>query len=661
MSNKKLSERIETGLNKQNELEGYDSHANAEGIINAVSNEINTKMMNGEALTEDDLKAINEVSNAFDIDPERFTRDYLEGMEAQGYDISGLQEKINSLTGAKNDVGASDTPPPKQEPMKKEKTKTKTIPKKNKDDFPPIGIILKNLKKGVKLGKKGTEKEEEKLRGKIDTLLKKIDYSNLQAEEIHQLLQLEEPIYEIFGLKISDYRDSFFGSDERTGYDKGLGKIKANNAHLQPTDIIEQISGAEIGSPEYMHTKEMISELQDINSTERINKNLKYLAFFGVAGMILSFAIGIMGFHYDIVYHFPFMETVLPSWVIWVFAIFGTGLIMALLHIPMDSLVNRKYMSISRKLLAVLLLFGLPLKVYIDYKAIVNYSNQVAEAKRQESLQDKTKVIGSSFANIQKAKSNQEKTLERIEKQLDTYNKQLEDILKKKKPYEERIAQIENKKPTRNRATQKWRRNQIRTAQKALQKLEYRQASIQNHIDMLQKQQNEYMGIITKNTNKVNELLSQSEQMAKEEADARFKMMSAMLFLIELASMLKIYAEFIRNKNTPISMEVLNRINTFLDAGETIDAMGYKLSETINRANMAKGQHIQEVINHQIYGQISTEQGIIRNTQDLLALSQENTKQSMELIADMIKGQHAMINNAKITTQLKLLQGAKND
>jgi len=663
MSKKTLSEEIEARLDKQNGLSGYDSVTNAESIVNKVKNEINSKMMNGEELDDDTLKAIKIVSEAFDFDPESFTRNYLEGMESEGHDIASMQEKINSYTGSNNNVGASDTTdtsPKREEKSNKDKSKkqpslSRPTPAK-KEHKAPIGIIIKNLKKAVKLGKKSEGIKIEKLRGQVDTLLRSIDYSILQAEEIHELLQLEEPIYKIFGLKISDYRDGFFDSQRGTGYEQGLKAIRTSNAHLQPKDIIEQISGAEIGSPEYMHTKEMISELQDINSTERINKNLKYLAMFGIAGMILSFVIGIMGFHYDIIYHFPFMETVLPSWVIWIFAIFGTGLIMALLHIPMDSLVNRKYMSVSRKLLAILLLFGLPLKVYIDYKAIVNYSNQVAESKRQDSLKDKTKVIGSSFANIQKAKDNQEKTIERIGKQIEVYNKQLEEIAKLREPHQKFIDKFSKMKWT------KWRSDNIAKHQKELKKLDMREASIQNHINMLQHQQEQYMGVLTKNTEKLNSLLSQSEEQAKEEADNRFKMMSAMLFLIELASMLKIYSEFIRNKNTPITLDVLNRINTFLDAGETIDAMGYKLSETINRANMAKGQHIQEVINHQIYGQISTEQGIIRNTQNLLQLSQENTKQSMELIEDMIRGQHAMIQNQKMSRQLEYYRGGnKND
>jgi len=138
-------------------------------------------------------------------------------------------------------------------------------------------------------------------------------------------------------------------------------------------------------------------------------------------------------------------------------------------------------------------------------------------------------------------------------------------------------------------------------------------------------------------------------------------MMGAMLFLIELASMLKIYSEFIRNKNTPITMESLNKINTFLDAGETIDALGNQLSEALNRGNMAKGTQLQNMVNHQIYGQISTEQGIIRNTQDLLQLSQENTKQSMELIGDMIVGQKAQISNEKMRRQLEYYKGGNDE
>jgi len=128
--------------------------------------------------------------------------------------------------------------------------------KTNVNNFPPIGFVIKNLKNGIKAGKKvKSQKELLPLIDKIETLLNNIDYANLQAGEIHQLLQLEEPIYNIFGLKLSDYRDSFLGDNKGTEYDRGLGSIKANNAHLQPTDIIEQLSGAEVGSPEYMETK----------------------------------------------------------------------------------------------------------------------------------------------------------------------------------------------------------------------------------------------------------------------------------------------------------------------------------------------------------------------------------------------------------------------
>ena len=685
MSNKNLSERIDAGLDRQNDLTGYESHANAEGIINTLNNELNTKMMTGEELTEDDIKAINTVSKAFDIDPEQFTHDYLEGMEAQGHDISSLQDKINSATGANNNVGASSDV---KTDTKREKRRSRTIEDieliksevkepmqrlkhlaeytlNNANLFGNDEEVLRSIDKEARVIKKDLRKRKQKIPNSYNIFFYFLKHGELpeQKPKREERQEYSHDGRPLLSTKVRDgkKKKSKKKKSKKNGYEHQQQQIHQNNIRLQPTDIIQQLSGADIGTPEYMATKEMIGELQDINSTKRVNKNLKYLAWFGGAGMFLSLVIGIMGFHYDITYHFPFMETVLPSWIIWVFAIFGTGLIMATVHIPLDSIVNRKYLKVSRNLLGVLLLFGIPLKVYIDYKAIVNYSKQVAEAKRQDSLKDKTKVLGSSLANVQRAKGNQEKNLDRIEKQLDTYQEQLKSVLAKKKPLEDKVSRIENSKPTRNRGTIKWRKDNLREANKALEKLDRRQMSIQNHIDNLQKQQNEYMGVITKNTNKLNGLLAQSEQTASTEADARFKMMGAMLFLIELASMLKIYSEFIRNKNTPITMESLNKINTFLDAGETIDALGNQLSEALNRGNMAKGTQLQNMVNHQIYGQISTEQGIIRNTQDLLQLSQENTKQSMELIGDMIVGQKAQISNEKMRRQLEYYKGGNDE
>jgi len=629
MSNKSLSEKIEAGLSKQNELSGYESHQNAEGIINAVSNEINTKMMNGEALTEDDLKAISEVSNAFDIDPERFTRDYLEGMEAQGYDISSLQEKINSLTGAKNDVGASDTPLPKQEP-KREKTRT------------PLGVIITKLKKALSLSKKAKKSEElNSLRSQVQNLLNSIEYSKLEPNELARVMDFEKPIYDTFGISISEIKKGVKFSSPKQ-YQQRQNKLDSIIGNMRPDDIIAQISGDTVGGDEYTQAEINISELKKKHSQKEINKHLKTLKHIGYIGVAVSFFVGIIGTHFDIVYHLPKMGETIGTPTVWILAIFLALLITVGIHIPLEGMVNKKYLDRTREILVIMLVVAVPLKIYIDYKAIKNYTKIVAEENRVKGLKDVTNSKGASIKTVEMMRANEEKNLERINSQLDQYTKQLAELQKKRKPHEDFIAKFSNKKKT------KWRTEHIKIAREELRKLDNREASIQNHIDMLQKQQAEYMGAITKNANAVVGILKQSEVEAKDEADSRFYMLVALMAMIELASLLHVLSDFLRTRNTPVTLRELMEIQGAYDANKAVELIANRTKALINKGTIVSGEQALKGVEYQIWNGIRLQDSMLNSAHKMAEMSNQNTEKTVTLIAETVVARNNNINSEKL-------------
>ena len=62
-------------------------------------------------------------------------------------------------------------------------------------------------------------------------------------------------------------------------------------------------------------------------------------------------------------------------------------------------------------------------------------------------------------------------------------------------------------------------------------------------------------------------------------------MMSAMLFLIEIASMLKVVSDFLHNKNQDVDMDVLYMIDNALSSGDIAQEFGLQLVSLINGRN----------------------------------------------------------------------------
>jgi len=748
MSNKTLSERIEQGLDIQNDLVGYESHANAEGIINALNNELNTKMMTGEELTEDDLKSIDMVSKAFDIDPEQFTRDYLEGMEAQGFDISSLQEKINSSTGSNNNVGASSggividtgfeeqrgksitkaigiinnstndpllrlkhlaeytlnnsgifqndkkslrainkeakaikkelrkrkqpipeayneffyflkhgrfpknsgyTPPAPRQPQPQAQTQQVPQPQLQAQPQPKratapqnVGQITTKLKKALSLAKKTKTAEElNSLGEQLMALLNNIDYTKLDPNELARIMDFEKPIYDTFGISITEIK-KLNHANTPTRYQQRQNQLDNIIGDMRPNDIIAQISGDSVGGEEYTQAEKNISELKKKHSQKEINKHLKTLKYIGYIGIAVSFFVGIIGTHFDIVYHLPKMEDTIGMPSVWILASFLALLITTGIHIPLEGLVNKKYLDRTREILIVMLIIAVPLKIYIDYKAIKNYTKTVAEENRVKELKNVTNSRGASINSVKMVRANEEKNLDRINAQLDEYTKQLSGLQAKRKPYEDFITKFSSKPKT------KWRTTHIKEAKGELEELDSREASIQNHIDILQKQQAEYMGAITKNANAVVGILKQSEIEAKDEADSRFYMLVALMAMIELASLLHVLSDFLRTRNTPITLRELMEIQGAYDANKAVELMANRTKALINKGTIVSGEQALKGVEYQIWNGIRLQDSMLNSAHKMAEMSNQNTEKTVELIAETVVSRNNNISSEKL-------------
>lgn len=659
MSNKSFSEKIEDGLNKQNGLTGYDSHTHAEGIVNAINNEIYRSMVNQEPLSDDLLKSINMVSDAYDIPVENFVNDYLEAM-GEDFDTSELKSNIeksikdyhggNTENAKKAMKGVRDintNTTQSQQDNNSKKTQRNRILSRNL--FKALDLAFKKAKKAK------NEKELDMLRNQVIDVLDRVDYRELSNDEMSKLLKYEKPLYDIFNISLNREKKNY--EEKKSNKHKLItNEIQNNISALRPFDLIEQLSGAKQGEPPYIAMQENLNALNDIHSQDKVNKNLTLLKKLGYIGAIMSFIVGIFGVHFDIEYHFPHMTEVLSPVFIWGFGLFGALLVMVMIHIPLEAMVNDRYLSATRKILALSLLVGIPLKGYIDYKAVRNYANIVAEDIRIKNLNNSNKSMGATIAISKEMTEINKKSLEDINKQLDIYNKRLETYEEKRKPYEK---EEERFKKLMAKGYTKWRSNGLKRAEENLRIFDREKASIENHIKQLEAKRDKIMGIISQNTSKAVETIKQSEELAKKEATSRFFMMIALLGLIELSSLLHVLSDYLRVKNTPVTVAELAKIQNIVDANTAIRTMTNRVKATLNEINIEQGNQALHMINHQAYSGIALENNLIANAQKLAKASNENLSKNMELVIEMMSLHGEAVNSKKLANKVENIMRLK--
>jgi len=132
--------------------------------------------------------------------------------------------------------------------------------------------------------------------------------------------------------------------------------------------------------------------------------------------------------------------------------------------------------------------------------------------------------------------------------------------------------------------------------------------------------------------------------------------MSAMLFLIELSSMLKVYSEFLQNKNQDIDMDMLHQLETAINSGEISNALGMRLIATINASNHARNNQIIDMTEAQVYQSLAGSQNIVRGTQQIMNISEKSTKQALEIVEDLVEGANAKIEVERYKRRIQLLE-----
>lgn len=344
-----------------------------------------------------------------------------------------------------------------------------------------------------------------------------------------------------------------FITSHQTTFNTSMRNVEETVKKLEesmPKDDISELSGADIGTKEYNAYSNLIDEVGNINSTERINFRLMGYRFIGYLALFLSVIIKIWSIQFDATYHIPtIVEDVGDAWLI-IGSTLLAFVILFLSHGSADGFVNNKWFIKNRMILAGLFLFGTLSSLFFDYRAISNYTTKITDVRKEKNL-------GSDFSQMGIAMQNQESKAHSLSLQeqgvLDTLSK-IRDRLQKIGDEREKInSEISSIKSQKDRTTS---RSRIKTLNSNIYTSRKQLASLQTEEDRLLIRENKYNKELDSISLKKAEIssakvavVSVADIQAEQEKKIRLILMYVVIILIEVASFGGILADHMSNKN----------------------------------------------------------------------------------------------------------------
>ena len=345
--------------------------------------------------------------------------------------------------------------------------------------------------------------------------------------------------------------------DIHSKIDKSLEEIE----RLIPPDIIEQATGAKVGSEEYIEQNKLINSVKATNSTRRVNITLASFRIISYIGIIGAFILKIIGIHYDINYHMPFIEDKIGELGAYIIALILTIIIMTFTHSFGDGLVNNKWKRIPRVILMVFLLFGLSASIYFDYRAISNFTNSIVEDVKVSKMMSKTSINGIKISAINNELDSLNNKLELYKQDLNSVKTRLNKISEERSTINGDINRVKIKKEQSGISKKEIRKlNQnIYTSRKQLD-------ALSNEEEKLINRQNNILQLISETENQIKNKTEEKitvvgtldNNMGNEKTN-RFIFMFIFILLIEFVSYLGLLADFMGTKN--LDTELKNKID----------------------------------------------------------------------------------------------------
>jgi len=353
-----------------------------------------------------------------------------------------------------------------------------------------------------------------------------------------------------------------------------------------PKDVVEEATGATVGSPEHNEQNKLIDKVKETNSTQRVNRTLTVLKWIGYVGLLISILVKFTGIVYDINFHVPFLHTVIGIMGVAILGVFITLVITVMTHLTSDGLVNNKWKTVPRLVLVWLVMFGLSASFYFDYRAITNYTVSVVEKVKIEKIESKTDVAGIAVSSVQKEIDNLNKSVERYQKSLDTIETRLTGITEERTAINGSIERVKQKKESStisNKELKKLNQNiytsrkQLTGLEKEEEKLTERQSNLMTSIKETQKE------IGAKTGNKIDAVKSVDSKMDNEQFH-RFLFLFILVVFIEVVSFGGLLADFLGNKN--LETELKDKLDSLRNNTNMMGVVNANLS--IMEANQAQ-------------------------------------------------------------------------
>lgn len=376
-----------------------------------------------------------------------------------------------------------------------------------------------------------------------------------------------------------------------------------DNYSQNDSELTKQL--AEEGSEERKAQDSIIDKAKHVNSSAKVDLSILFFEYVGYGGMIASFILGTYFIAYDIEYHLPKFYTSLGVTGVYIFSVLLMILIMGMIHIPLHSTVNNKWLKGSKKLLYFLLVLGIPLKVFLDYRANVNYSNKVATANMVKDLNSSNSILG---LKNQQAKAD----IDARKTELKSFRDDLKAQKKLLQPYYKEQTRLENKIAMYD-AKKRLTRNQKRDKKLAISKLEIAESNINRinrEIKNIQNKIDKTNGYVKDSQNSLISVIRTANEEKENDALIRKIFLIALTFIIELASLGGVFAGVLINKNSKVDLESLHKykqsldtrtlVNSFLDRQTALnnEAYGAELEVRRHIARIGNARRLSDTIQH---------------------------------------------------------------
>jgi len=426
---------------------------------------------------------------------------------------------------------------------------------------------------------------------------------------------------------------------------------------LDKDEFAEQ-SNTKAGTPEYKAQKELTEEAVKINSTNRVNLTIKILKTLGWVGLLVGFVVKLISLVFDLQFHLPDLVAQIGDFWSGIFGGFMVFMIMLLFHIAGMGLLNNKWEKTPKLIMIVLFVATLIASLYIDYRAIDNYSSKTVEAHKNEKLNSTNTKEGSRNNLIASKNDITNSNIKSLTAQKESISKSIETNNNMINKVNESIEQVKAQKlhiTSRKRIAQL--NQNVYTSRKQLEQLENTNKSLFLEAKEIDKN----LALEVKKLDSIEQdkqhLLSVSDVEAMSEKSKRVGFFIALILLVELISNFGLLAEFLNVKNIKKSelIQLIEEQQTHKDImGAVRHTMNQNIANDIRQFSkegeyyntISKMQSLQRL--SQMNNQVETTKQNIKMLGRVGDIVRETDKEAIEGVQHQLNAIRAGRENAKL-------------